>query len=92
VEEPELKSKELTMVLHFEADVPDRKTLGTRFENAFRPLASSFQDYTVNHRAICDKMSKRIRFSKSRLASLVVTEFSRLQQLAPVIDELVTEV
>ena len=86
--EQEANTKELPIVLHFEPDVPDRATLGTRFREAFEPHAEDFADYRVNHTAICDKLTKQIKFSKSSLAKTVVPEFSRLQALGPTIDRI----
>ena len=88
LEENELKNKELDIVLHFEADVPDRKKLGSEFKKALGPLEDEFEDYRINHNAVCDKMQKRVAFTKSSLLRIVVAEFSRLQTIAPKIDGL----
>ena len=91
LEEQEAESKEIDIVLHFEADVPDRKELGARFKTAFGPVADDFEDYRINHQAICDKMQKRVAFNKSSLPRIVVAEFSRLQELASTIDLLLKQ-
>lgn len=88
LEEHEAGTKEIDIVLHFEADVPDRKALGSRFKASFAPLACDFEDYRVNHNAICDKLQKRVAFTKSSLPRVAVAEFSRLQAVAPIIDRL----
>jgi len=89
LEESELKEKEFDIVLHFESDVPDRKKLGLLFRDALSPLEDEFEDYRISHQAVCDKLKKRVSFTKSSLPKIVVTEFSRLQRIAPVIDGLV---
>jgi hypothetical protein len=88
LEENEFKEKKFDIVLHFESDVPDRKKLGLIFRDALSPLEGQFEDYRINHQAVCDKLQKRISFTKSSLPKIVVTEFTRLQRIAPVIDGL----
>ncbi len=89
--ESEIQIKMLPIVLHFEPNTPDRTLLGTRFQSAIEPVAMNFQDYRINHKAICDKMVKNVKFSKSGLPKLVVAEFNRLQTIAPLIDEIINE-
>ena len=91
IEEKEVADKTLSIVLHFEADTPDRGELGKRFKVAFAQVASEFDDYRVNHKAICDKLQKRVAFSKSSLPKVVVAEFSRLQVIGSIIDDLLGE-
>ncbi len=86
--EPEDRHKSLPLVLHFEPDTPNRKALGERFKQAFSGIEGDFADYRINHRAICDKMQKEERFTRSGLPRLIVQEFSRLQEIAPIIDEI----
>ncbi|MEM7117258.1 MAG: DinB family protein [Chloroflexota bacterium] len=82
----EHESKLLPIVLHFEADVPARKAVGRRWKTAVSHLKANFPDYQINHNAICDKMQKEVKFSKSGLHKIVVQEFSRLQELGSTID------
>lgn len=88
IEDGERKAGELPIVLHFEPDTPNRGELGKRFEAAFADHAGSFEDYRVNHKAICDKMSKTVKLTKSGLPGVVGAEFSRLAVLGTVIDDI----
>lgn len=85
----EASTKTLPIVLHFEPDVPDRRALGDRFEAAFEPFEQEFVDYRINHRAICDKLTKEVGLSKAGLAKTVLTEFRRLVTIAPLIDQVI---
>ena len=84
----EVELRTVPVVLHFEPDVPDRKALGARFKAAFGPFEQDFDDYRVNHQAVCDKLMKNVPLKKSSLRE-VVAEFDRLQQLAAVIDSII---
>ncbi len=86
IDEHEVETQSVPIVLHFEPETPDRKALGYAFEAAFAGMESQFADYRVNHNAICDKLQKREKLTKSGLHKLVVREFTRLQALGPVID------
>lgn len=84
--EPEHQHKTIPLVLHFEPDTPHRKDLREKFKEALSELEADFSDYKINHRAICDKFQKNVKFTKSGLPRLVVREFTRLQKIAPLID------
>lgn len=89
--EEEHERKTLPFVLHFEPETPQREALGKRFEKAFDGLEPDFMDYRINHRAICDKMQKHEKFTKSGVAKLVVREFSRLHRIAPLLDDVLAK-
>jgi hypothetical protein len=88
IEEQEHRAKIIPIVLHFEPDTPNREKLGIKFKKSLAPFEKDFDDFRINHKAICDKLQKQEKFSKSGLANLVVVQFSRLKDIAPVIDEI----
>ena len=90
IEENEHQTKVLPIVLHFEPDTPDRKKLGEKFKKAFKAMESEFPDYKINHAAVCDKMQKNEKFTKGGLHKTIVREFSRLQEIAPIIDKILS--
>ena len=75
-------------MLHFEPDTPNREKMGNKFKKSMAPLEKDFDDFKINHKAICDKLQKQEKFSKSGLANLVVEQFTRLKDIARVIDEI----
>ncbi len=86
--EMEHQRKALPFVLHFEPDTPERKALGVLFKTAFSEMERDFSDYSINYRAICDKLQKFEKFTKNTFPQLVISEFSRLQKIAPLIDRI----
>lgn len=90
IDEEEHRTKILPIVLHFEPDAPNRKKLGEKFKKACSKIEAEFQDYKINHNAVCDKMQKHEKFSKSGLHKIVIREFSKLQKTAPIIDKILS--
>ena len=90
LEEKEFLSKTIPIVLHFEPDTPNRKALGQKFKAAIAEIEDEFSDYRINHDAICDKLQKHEKFSKSGLPRLIIREFARLQSIGPIIDEILS--
>ena len=87
----EFESRSIPIVLHFEPETPDRAALGKRFQAAFAEQEAAFADYRINHKAICDKMIRPVKLTKSGLHKVVVAEFGRLQTLAPIIDQILLD-
>jgi hypothetical protein len=90
IDAQEHQDKTVPIVLHFEPDTPNRKVLGAKFKVAFAELEDGFLDYKINHGAICDKMQKYEKFTKNGLHKLIVREFTRLQRVGPIIDEILS--
>ena len=90
IEENEHTSKTIPLVLHFEPETPNRKKLGDKFKKAMLNKESEYSDYTINYGALCDKMQKKEKITKSGLHKIVVKEFSRLQELGPLIDKILS--
>ena len=88
IEEKEVREKQLPIVLHFEADTPNRKDLGVAFKERFLKYEHLFGDYRINHSAICDKLQTNVPLTKTGLSKVVVREFSKMQVLDSIIDEL----
>ena len=86
IESTEIESGTFPIVLHYEPEIPDRAALGKRFAKALAERESEFEDYRINHKAICDKMVKEAKLTKAGLPKVVVEEFSRLAALGELID------